>query len=94
MTTAYRKLLERSQNFLCRILRKPAWDFNRFVADPRQRKGRRWKLPTLMRALLCGFWTNRASLRAVESLTECGFDQRILDSTLYDFVGKFRSRGG
>ena len=89
MTTAYRKLLERSQNFLCRILRKPAWDFNRFVADPRQKKGRRWKLPTLMRALWCGFLTNRASLRAVESLTEGGFDQRIPDSTLYDFVGTF-----
>jgi len=89
MTTAYRKFLERSQHFLQRILRKPAWEFNRFVADPRQQKGRRWKFPTLMRALLCGFLTNRASLRAVESLTECGFEQRLPDSTLYDFVGKF-----
>jgi len=89
MTTIYRKLLERSQNCLRRILRKPAWDFNRFVVDPRQAKGRRWTFPTLMRALLCGFLTNRESLRAVESLTECGFDQRIPDSTLYDFVGKF-----
>jgi Transposase DDE domain len=89
MTTAYRKLLERSQNCLRRILRKPAWDFNRFVADPRQKKGRRWKFPTLMRALLCGFLTNRGSLRAVESLTECSFDQRIPDSTLYDLIGKF-----
>lgn len=89
MTPSYRKLLERSQNFLRRILRKPAWDFNRFVADPRQAKGRRWKFPTLMRALLCGFLTNRGSLRAVETMTECGFDQRIPDSTLYDLVGQF-----
>lgn len=89
MTTSYRKLLERSQNFLRRILRKPAWEFNRFVAEPRQEKGRQWKFQTLMRALLCGFLTNRGSLRAVESLTECGFDQRIPDSTLYDLIGKF-----
>jgi predicted transposase YbfD/YdcC len=89
MTTAYRKLLERSQNCLRRILRKPAWDFNRFVADPRQQKGRRWKFPTLMRALLCGFLTNRGSLRAVESLTEWSFDQRLPDSTLDDLIGKF-----
>lgn len=88
MTTAYRKLLERSQNFLWRILGKPAWDFNRFVMDPRHERGRRWKLPTLMQALLCGFLTNRPSLRAVESLSECGFDKRIPDSTLYDFVGQ------
>ena len=89
MTTSYRKFLERSRHFLQRILRKPAWDFNRFVSDPRQAKGRRWKFPTLMQALLCGFLTNRGSLRAVETLTECGLNQRIPDSTLYDFVGKF-----
>jgi hypothetical protein len=42
-----------------------------------------------MRAVVWGFLTNRRSLRAVESLTECGVDQRIPDSTLYDFVGQF-----
>jgi hypothetical protein len=89
MTTSYRKFLERSQHYLGRILRKPAWDFNRFVTDPRHKQGRRWPLQTLMQALLGGFLTNRASLRAVESLTECGFEQRIPDSTLYDVVGKF-----
>jgi hypothetical protein len=88
MTTSDRKFLERSQHFLRRILRKPAWDFNRFVADPRHEKGRPWKLQTLRRALWCGFLTNRESLRAVESLTECGFDQGSrLDAD--DFVGKF-----
>ena len=89
MTTPYRKFLERSRHCLQRILRKPAWDFNGFVRDPRQVKGRRWKFLTLMRALLCGFLTNRTSLRAVESLTECGFERRIPDSTLYDLVGQF-----
>ena len=81
MTTAYRRLLERSQHCLRRILRKPAWEFNRFVADPRQAKGRQWRFQPLMQALLCGFLANRGSLRAVESLTECGFDRRIPDST-------------
>jgi predicted transposase YbfD/YdcC len=42
-----------------------------------------------MRAVFCGFLTNRVSLHAVESLTECGVEQRIPDSTLYDFLGKF-----
>jgi hypothetical protein len=39
MTPSYRKFLEQSRTCLRRILRKPAWDFNRFVADPRQAKG-------------------------------------------------------
>jgi hypothetical protein len=61
MTPSYRKFLERSRTYLRRILRKPAWDFNRFVADPRQAKGRRWQFRTLIRALLCGVLTNRES---------------------------------
>jgi hypothetical protein len=89
MTTSYRKFLERSQPCLQRILRKPAWDFNRFVSNPRQPKGRRWTFHILMQAVFCGFLTNRRSWRAVESLTECGFAPRIPDSTLYDFVGQF-----
>ena len=66
---------------------------NRFVADPRQAQGRRWPCQTLLQALLWGFLTNRGSLRAVETMTECGFDRRIPDSTLYDFVGKFSAEG-
>ena len=45
MTTSYRKFLERSQPCLQRILRKPAWDFNGFVRDPRQPKGRAVEVP-------------------------------------------------
>ena len=89
MTTSYRKVLERSQHCLRRILRKPAWDCNRFVCAPRQAQGRRWQFHTRMRAVLCGFLTNRRSVRAVESVTACGFDPRIPDSTLYDCVGQF-----
>lgn len=91
MTTSYRSFLERSQHFLRRIVRKPAWEFKRFVSDPRQAKGRRWPCETLMRALLWGFLTNRGSVRAVETMPECGFDRRIPDSTLYDCVGKCSS---
>lgn len=91
MTISYWKFLARSQNCLGRILCKPAWDFNRFVSDPQREKGRRWQLQTLMRALWCGFLTNCGNLHAVESLTECGFDKHLPDSTLYDFVGKFSS---
>lgn len=64
------------------LLRSQGW-----VAQ--QEKGRQWKFQTLMRALLCGVLTNRGSVRAVECLTECGFAQRVPDSTLYDFVGQF-----
>jgi hypothetical protein len=38
---------------------------------------------------LCGFLTTRESLRAVERVSEYGFDHRIPDSTLDDFIGKF-----
>lgn len=92
MTKPFRKLIERSGRFLRRMLGKPAWDFNRFVADPRQKKGRRWKFEALMQPLLFGFLTNRSSLRNVETMTEIGAPQRVPDSTLYDLVGKFEDR--
>lgn len=89
MSNSIKKLLDRSGNFLRRMLGKPAWDFNRFVTDPRKPQGQRWPFKTLMRSLLFGFLTMRGSLRGVESLTETAFDQRVPDSTLYDFVGQF-----
>src|SRR5215471_10493667 len=95
MTDNIKKLILRSNNFLRRMLNKPAWDFTNFVADPRNNRGRRWKLSTLIDALLLGLLVNRSSLRGVESLTElCGdslgkhFASRVPDSTLYDLVGK------
>jgi predicted transposase YbfD/YdcC len=74
------------------MLGKPAWDFNRFVTDPRQKKGQRWKFKTLMESLRFGFLTNRSSLRKVETMTEMGFDKRVPDSTLYDLVGQFEAQ--
>ena len=61
MTTAERKCLERSPHCLPRLVRKPAWDFHRFVSDPWPAQGRRWQFPTLMQAVRGGFWTKRGS---------------------------------
>jgi hypothetical protein len=88
-----KKLLDRSSRFLERTLGKPAWDFSRFVEDPRSRHGRRWHLNPLLTALLFGFVTNRRSLRGVEELTEwqgrwvrATVGRRVPDTTLYDLV--------
>jgi len=91
MARSMRELLQRSRNFLRRMLRKPAWDFKRCVEDPRQPQGQRWPFPTLMRTLLCGFLTNRESLRQVETMSEYAGSARIPDSTLYDVVGQCAS---
>ena len=87
------KLLDRSSRFLQRTLSKPAWDFSRFVEDPRSRHGRRWRLNPLMTALLFGLVTNRGSLRSVEELTEwqgrwvrVTIGRRVPDTTLYDLL--------
>ena len=94
MTQNNFKLLRRSSNFLNRIFEKPAWKFDNFVSDPRNKRGQRWKLPTLMDALLLGMLVNRSSLRSVESLTELtgkslgkSFKRKVPDSTLYDLLG-------
>jgi hypothetical protein len=65
MTTSYRTFLERSQHYLRRILRKPAWDFHRCVTDPRHEKGRRWRLQTLMRAFRVDYRAQGESARVV-----------------------------
>ena len=50
--TTLRKFLERSRHFLQRILRKPAWDFNRFRLRPAAGEGTAVEVPSLMQALL------------------------------------------
>lgn len=90
MTGDYRRLKQASHNFLRRMLRKPVWSFKRFVADRRGRQGRRWSFETLMSSLLAGYLSNRSSLRAVERLTEISRAVRIPDTTLYDFVSRFK----
>lgn len=77
------------------MLDKPAWDFSRFLSDPRAQRGRRWKFSTLMDALLMGLLVNRSSLRGVETLTELSgnsvgkhFARRVPDSTLYDLLSQ------
>jgi predicted transposase YbfD/YdcC len=71
------------------MLKKPAWDFNHFVEDPRAPQGRRWGFATLMQSLFCGFLTNRRSLRGVERQSELLCAARIPDSTLYDLLAQF-----
>jgi len=88
MTRSMGTLLDRAGNFLRRMVRKPAWDVKRFVADPRQPQGRRWPFQTLRRTLRCGFLTNRENLRPVETMREYAGSARIPDSTRYDFVGQ------
>ena len=88
MTKPMRKLLERSGHFLRRMLKKPAWNFNHFVRDPRHRQGRRWPFAVLLQTLLFGFLTNRSSLRNVETLSELHGVQRVPDTTLYDLLGQ------
>lgn len=90
MTGDYRRLKQASHNFLRRMLRKPTWSFKRFVADRRGRQGRRWSFEMLMSSLLEGYLSNRSSLRAVERLTEISRPMRIPDTTLYDFVSRFK----
>lgn len=94
------KLLDRSSRFLQRTLRKPSWDFSRYVADPRSRRGRRWELNPLMTALLFGLLTNRRSLRGVEELSEweglwvrARIGRRVPDTTLYDLTGGLGPEG-
>jgi len=72
---------------------KPAWDFSRFVGDPRNRRGQRWELNEIMNALLFGLIANRTSLRAVERLTEWSgkwlrkiFPRRLPDTTIYNML--------
>jgi hypothetical protein len=84
-----RKLLARAGHFLGRIVKKPAWNFNHFVRDPRHRQGRRWPFAVLMQTLLFGFLTNRSSLRQVETLSELSGPRRVPDTTLYDLLGQF-----
>lgn len=92
MTKPVQKLLARAGHFLRRMLKKPAWDFKQFVRDPRHKQGRRWPFATLMQTLLCGFLTQRSSLRNVETLSELTAAERVPDSTLYDWLGQFSEK--
>jgi hypothetical protein len=55
---------------LKRIPRKAAYDFRLHVSDPRDPRGKRWKLEQCLWALLIGFAAGVRNYREVESLTE------------------------
>jgi hypothetical protein len=80
----------RVDRFLRRHLRSATYDFAA-VEDPRARRGRRWKLPTLLRTLLDGMLANCESLRDVEELTAQRAERgrtarRVPDTTLYQLA--------
>lgn len=84
----------RVQGFLQRALRDPAYQWSG-VRDPRARRGRRWKLSSLMNALFTGMLTGCPSLRDVETLTEelgetgrALVEKRVPDTTLWDLLGR------
>lgn len=65
------------------------------VADPRQRRGRRWKLGSLLRALVLGLSAGCRSLQEVEELTSrvsapmrrlLGVARRVPDTTARDLL--------
>jgi predicted transposase YbfD/YdcC len=65
------------------------------VKDPRHRRGRRWRLPTLLSAVLAGMLCGSRSLSDVERLTAAlsgpirrllGVNRRIADTTLRDLL--------
>ncbi len=66
------------------------------IRDPRDRRGRRWALPMLLRAVLVGLAAGCKSLADVELLTESmspamrrwlGLPKRVPDTTLRDMLG-------
>lgn len=84
----------RVQRFLDRHRKAPAfrWDD---ITDPRDRRGRRWQLPTLIDGLFAGMLAGCPTLRDLEALTEEMGDaersrvpRRIPDTTLSP-VGDF-----
>lgn len=100
MLQGNKKLLERASKFLRRMAEKPAWDFSKFVIDPRNRRGQRWEIKAIMSALLFGLIVNRTSLRAVERLTEWSgkwlrklFPRRVPDTTMYNFLEGAKPEG-
>jgi hypothetical protein len=87
----------RVDRFLTRQLAGPAFRFEA-VEDPRQRRGRRWKLVELLRAMLHGLLANCVSLRDVETLTSEQAERdrrprRVPDTTLYELLPRLAVDG-
>jgi len=65
------------------------------IADPRDRRGRRWRLQSLLNMLVLGLMSGRKSLREVELLSEemsvamrrlMGVSRRVADTTLRELA--------
>lgn len=88
----------RVQRFVARRLKKKAYGWSE-VADPRGRRGRRWKkLSELMNAMLMGFISGGTTLREVESVSrDLGrfgrkyVRRRVADTTISDVIPKLKA---
>jgi hypothetical protein len=81
---------QRVQRFLLRQFRSPLYRWDA-LEDPRDPRGLRWSLQTLLQAALLGMLTACRTLRDVEGLTDefqgtgrALIPRRVPDSTLYD----------
>jgi len=72
------------------------------VEDPRAKRGRRWKLGTLLAAMLAGMMSGAKGLAEVEELTDrlsrpirrlLGIGRRIADTTMRDLLVKLHPDG-
>ncbi len=85
-------LPQRVYNLLRRQLKAP-WVRFAELPDPRDRRGRRWPLRTLMQTVLAGLLAGEKTLRAIEErsheLALPGFSplrRRLPDTTIYDLL--------
>ena len=84
----------RVQKYLARHLSRPAFSWDK-VSDPRESRGKRWKVGELLNTLLLGFVSGCPTLRAVEGMSEdlgpFGREYiggRVPDTTLWDFTAR------
>jgi predicted transposase YbfD/YdcC len=66
------------------LLRTADFNWEEFVEDPRDRRGRQWKLNSLLDAAWHGMLSGLATLRDVELQTE--YAKRVPDTTLWDLL--------
>ncbi|MEK7994090.1 MAG: ISAs1 family transposase [Planctomycetota bacterium] len=69
------------------LLRTAQQQWSKLLKDPRHRRGRRWKLSTLLNALWAGVLTAQLNLRQVEALCE-RLGKRVPDTTLHDLLNR------
>tara|TARA_Y100000031_G_C8211511_1_gene381195 strand:+ start:198 stop:1457 length:1260 start_codon:yes stop_codon:yes gene_type:complete len=87
---------------ISRFIKKSLKNLNiQTIKDPRHPKGKRWRLSTLVNAVIMGMASGLKSLKEVENLTEnlslparklLAIKKRIPDTTLRDFLMKLENK--